>query len=592
MNKEIMTKTLSKYSLWSELAETVKPFKYVFIAGLIAHALRTIIDAGFIYAIRPVLDKGFISLDVHFIKTIPLILFISIITRGVISVLADYCIKSVGRSVVTVLRQRVFNHALRLPADYFDETSSSFIISKILYDTEQVAYLSANSLSDFIQYFFFITSVMAVMFVISWQLTILFLLIAGGVGLIAHKINKHTRYANHQIQENMATTTKVTVDAITGYRAVRLFGAILYENEKFSQALNRVKQANMRVAIIQAIHEFSSQFILAIGVTTVIIVSTLLIDKIQISPGGLVAIIIGLLQLIGPMKRLASINSGIQQGLAGAKSIFDFLEEPIEPMSGQILNQRSKGSILLENVNYAYRNGPQILNNVSCHIRPGEKIALVGPSGSGKSTIASLLMRLYPLQSGCILIDGVNIETFSLPSLREQIAYVSQDITLFNDTVANNIAYGQPNIAIEIIMQAAQFAYAHEFITQLPAQYNTRVGDHGVQLSGGQRQRIAIARAILKNAPILVFDEATSALDTESEEIIQAALAFVMKGRTAIIIAHRLSTIIDADRILVLHKGQIIEQGNHETLMKKNGHYARLIRAQKEMNRSFELLET
>ena len=376
----------------------------------------------------------------------------------------------------------------------------------------------------------------------------------------------------------MGEITEIAGEVIDGYRVVRIFGGGAYEVKKFNQATDASRKNDMKVAVNKVINVFGVQTIIGIGISLIVLVSIKLVTVITVTAGSFLAIIAAMLQLIRPMKVLTNLNATIQRGLAGAESVFSLLDEPLELKQGKKLDQRSAGQIEFQHVSYAYREGQTILHDVSFTINAGETVALVGHSGSGKTTITSLLPRFYELNQGKITLDGTPINELSLTSLREQIALVSQHVTLFNDTLANNIAYGQFDVSREQIMQAAKLAYADEFIQSLPRGYDTQIGENGLQLSGGQRQRIAIARAILKDAPILILDEATSALDGESERYIQVALEEVMKNRTTLVVAHRLSTIKRANKIIVMHQGVVVEQGNHDQLVAIDGHYAKLYR--------------
>ncbi|MDX2345690.1 MAG: lipid A export permease/ATP-binding protein MsbA [Legionella sp.] len=574
------TYTSSARALYTRLFKYVKPFWLVLLVGLFANILSAGIDAGFTYMMRPFLDKGLIELDMSFVKIIPMIILFGVMCRGLVSAFAGYCMTWVARSVVNVLRQRVFSHIVRLPADYYDEAPSGQLLSKILYDVEQVAQVSANALTDLVQNVCLVIGLLTVMMVICWQLSMMFLLTIPFIGILVNFTNKRVRRISHRVQASMGDVTTTASEAIDGYRVLRLFGGEAHEIQKFNQATERSRVQDMKVAMNRAINVSGVQTIIAIGIAGIILAAIQLQSVITITAGSFLAIIAAMLQLIKPMKTLTTLSSVFQKGLAGAESIFRVLDEPKEPTDGRAFDARVQGEIEFKHLSYAYRLGKQVLHDINFKIKAGETVALVGHSGSGKTTLASLIPRFYDATQGQILIDNQNIREIELNSLREQIALVSQDVTLFDDTLANNIAYGCFDVSRELIIQAAKYAYADEFIDKLPDGYDTRVGENGVLLSGGQRQRLAIARAILKDAPILILDEATSALDTESERYIQAALEHVMQNRTTLVIAHRLSTIQRADTIIVMQEGRVVETGKHAELLAAGGQYARLYQAQ------------
>lgn len=578
MNKKPLGKT---GPLYRRLLSYIKPFWPVLLLGIFANILYSVIDAGFTYMMRPFLDKGFIHIDLAFVKKIPLIVLVGITVRGLVSSLGSYCMTWVARSVVKVLRQRVFAHIVKLPADYYDEATSGQLLSKILYDVEQVAQVSADALTDIVQNTCLIIGLLTVMMVICWQLSLMFLLTIPFVGLIVSFTNKRVRRISHQVQKSMGEVTEIASEVIEGYRVVRIFGGQQHETDKFNQATEISRKNDMKVAVSKAINVFGVQFVIAIGIAVIILAAIQLSTVVVITAGSFLAIIAAMLQLIKPMKTLTTLNATIQRGLAGAESVFILLDKQVEADKGLRLEQKSKGHIEFDRVSYAYRQGQAVLHEVSFTIAAGETVALVGHSGSGKTTIASLLPRFYELEQGRIILDGKPIAELSLSFLREQIALVSQNTTLFNDSLANNIAYGRFDVSRQEIVQAAKFAFADEFIKRLPNGYDTRVGENGVLLSGGQRQRLAIARAILKDAPILILDEATSALDSESEGYIQRALEQIMKTRTTLVIAHRLSTIKGANKIVVMDQGRIVEQGTHQQLLTLDGRYAQLYRVQR-----------
>ncbi|KTD56387.1 Lipid A export ATP-binding/permease MsbA [Legionella santicrucis] len=568
--------TVKTSILYKRLLTYVKPFWPILALGVFANMLYSLIDAGFTYMMRPFFDKSFINVDMDFIKKIPYIVLIGITLRGLVSSLGSYCMTWVARSVVKVLREKVFNHILRLPADFYDQATSGQMLSKILYDVEQVAQVSADALTDIVQNICLIVGFLTVMFVICWQLSLMFLLTIPFVGFIVNFTNKRVRRISHKVQKTMGEVTEIASEAIEGYKVVRIFGGIVYESEKFSRAIEHSRQNDMKVAASKALNVSGVQIVIAIGIAAIIAAAIQLSTVVVVSAGSFLAIIAAMIQLIKPMKTLTTLNAVIQKGLAGAESVFNMLDVSIEQDQGIILPQRVRGELVFQCVSYAYRQGENVLHDVSFTVEAGKTVALVGHSGSGKTTIASLIPRFYEITEGIIALDNIPINQISLSSLREQMALVSQNVTLFNDTLANNIAYGRSDISREQIMHAAKLAFADEFISRLPEGYETRVGENGVLLSGGQRQRVAIARAILKDAPILILDEATSALDSESERYIQIALEGVMKNRTTIVIAHRLSTIKHADKIIVMQHGRIVEQGTHQELLDRQGHYAQL----------------
>ncbi|WP_298623469.1 lipid A export permease/ATP-binding protein MsbA [uncultured Legionella sp.] len=566
--------------LYKRLLTYVKPFWPILVLGIGANILYSGIDATLTYMTKPFLDKGFISIDMDFVKKIPLIILIAVTLRGLVSSLGSYCMTWVARSVVKVLRQKVFGHIMHLPADFYDEATSGQMLSKIIYDVEQVAQVSADALTDFVQNVCLVIGLLTVMMVICWQLSLMFLLTIPFVGLIVNYTNKRVRKISHRVQQTMGEVTEIAGEAIEGYRVVRIFGGDAYESDKFNRATENSRINDMKVAISKAVNVSGVQFVIALGIAMIIMAAIQLSSVITVSAGSFLAIIAAMLQLVKPMKTLTTLNATIQRGLAGAESVFNLLDMPVEPEQGIKLAQKAYGELQFKQVSFAYRKGQKVLHDVNFTIAAGTSVALVGHSGSGKTTITSLLPRFYEITEGMITLDSIPINQLSLSSLREQIALVSQHITLFNDSLANNIAYGRSDVSRQQIIHAAKLAYADEFISKLPNGYDTRVGENGVLLSGGQRQRIAIARAILKDAPILILDEATSALDSESERYIQAALEQVMKNRTTLVIAHRLSTIKNVNKIIVMQQGRVVEQGSHQELLDLNGHYTQLYKVQ------------
>lgn len=563
-------------SLYQRLFKYVKPFWPVLLLGIFANIIYSGIDAGLTYMLRPFLDKGLISIDMNFVSKIPLIILFGISARGLVCSLGRYCMTWVARSVVNVLRQRVFDHIIKLPAAYYDAATSGELLSKILYDVEQVAQVSADALTDFIQNTCLVIGLLTVMMVICWQLSLMFLITIPFIGIVVSFTNKRVRRISHRVQKTMGKVTEIAAEVIEGYRVVRIFDGEKYEIDKFHKATEESRVNDMKVAVSKAINVASVQIIIAIGISLIIFVAIKLSTIIIVTAGAFLAIIAAMLQLIKPLKTLTTLNSTIQRGLAGAESVFLLLDHNTERKDGKDLIYEKACSVMFNHVSFAYRHGAEVLHDVNFAINAGETVALVGHSGSGKSTIASLIPRFYDISQGNICINDIDIREISLKSLRKSLAVVTQNVILFNDTIANNISYGCFDVSREKIIEAARLAYAHDFIENLQYGYDTFVGENGILLSGGQRQRIAIARAILKNAPILILDEATSALDNESERYIQSALLQVMKNRTTLIIAHRLSTIKRANKIIVMQHGRIVEVGTHNQLLAKGGHYTTL----------------
>lgn len=567
--------------LYKRLLKYVKPFWPVLLLGIFANIVYSGIDAGLTFMLRPFLDKGLIEIDMNFVWKIPIILLLGISARGLVSSVGSYCMTWVARSVVNVLRQRVFSHIIKLPADYYDEATSGELLSKILYDVEQVAQVSADALTDFVQNLCLVIGLLTVMMVICWQLSLMFLITVPFIGIVVNYTNKRVRKVSHRVQKTMGKVTEIAAEVIEGYKVVRIFGGEKFETDKFERATEESRRNDMKVAFSKAINVSSVQIIIAIGIALIIFVSIQLSTVLIVTAGAFLAIIAAMLQLIKPLKTLTTLNATIQRGLAGAESVFILLENDLEKSNGTKTIETNKPcSIELRKVCFAYRQGPRVLHEVDLQIEPGSTVALVGHSGSGKTTIASLIPRFYEISEGNILINGVDINEISMQSLRSSLALVSQHVTLFNDTIANNIAYGNFNASRDAVIAAARMAYADNFISELEYGFDTKIGENGVLLSGGQRQRIAIARAILKDAPILILDEATSALDNESERYIQQALMHVMQNRTTLVIAHRLSTIKRADKIVVMQSGKIVEIGTHQQLLEKGGHYTQLYQAQ------------
>lgn len=570
-------KIANAFEIYSRLFAYIKRNWFALSIALIASMASAGIDSWFVYFLEPLLNKGLIQKNHDFLKWAPLLVFCVFISRGIASFFSTYNLASASRNVILRLRQDIFAHLQRLPAKFYDHTTTGNLLSLILYSVEQVANASADVLTTAVQSTFFIIGLLFVMVSVSWKLTLLYLIIMPSIAFIMRKTSVRVRRLSLSIQDSMANLNHCAEENIEGYKVIRSFGGQAREVEKFDRALRDNRTREMKVVAARSISVSGVQLVAAIALSFTLYIATMDIADSVLSTGGFVSMIGAMLALIKPLKDLTQMQNKLYRGLAGAQAAFELLDQPPEQDNGTRPLSKALGNIEYKDVHFAYRDGSNILHEINLSIKAGEVIALVGRSGSGKSTLVNLLPRFYTDYQGLITLDGHPTQDYRLSDLRRQFALVSQNVVLFHDTVANNIAYGRfAEVSEAEILAAAKAANALEFIEKLPEGMNTLIGENGVLLSGGQRQRIAIARAILKDAPILILDEATSALDTESERYIQAALTSLMQNRTTLVIAHRLSTIEHADKIVVFEQGKIIECGNHHELLHKQGYYARL----------------
>ncbi|MEO5702558.1 MAG: lipid A export permease/ATP-binding protein MsbA [Gammaproteobacteria bacterium] len=573
---------LSGAAIYRRLLGYVWPYWKGFAVAIVGMILYAATETGFAALMKPLLDGSFVIKDIKISGVIPALLIGIFMVRGVAGFLSAYCMAWVGRHVVEDLRGQMFRQFLRLPAAFYDRTSSGQLLSKIIYDVQQVSHASTNALTVVIKDSLTVAGLIAWMIYLNVLLAMTFLLVGPFIGLIVLYINKRFRHISARIQAAMGNVTHVSEQAILGNRVIKIFGGQDYEAKHFEQANESNRRLSLKMAATSASSIGLIQLIVASALAGIIFLATFDSELTKISAGSLVSFIVAMVMLLGPMKRITTINATVQTGISAAQSIFQLLDSETELDTGTQSLGRAQGSVEYSHVSFMYAaEKGRVLHDISFKVEPGQKVAIVGRSGSGKSTLVSLLPRFYNIDSGTIMLDGHNIRDLRLTDLRNQIALVSQDVILFNDTIANNIAYGSLHGADEEkIVEAATAAHAMEFIRHLPQGLHTLVGERGVLLSGGQRQRLAIARALLKNAPVLILDEATSSLDTESERYIQAGLEQLMHKRTTLIIAHRLSTIEKADVIIVLHEGHIVEMGKHAALLAQGGHYAALHKMQ------------
>ena len=578
-----MARQQKSMKVYTRLLAYVKPYWGAFVLGLLGSAVFSGVDAYFSRLMKPMIDVGFVERNHAFLVKLPFIILGLFLLRGAANFVAKYFITMVGRDVVRNLRNQMFVHLIRLPAAFYDMSTSGQLLTKIIYNVDQVASACTNAVTTAVQSLALIIGLFIVMCTINWRLTLLYLLIAPFVALLIRYTGRRMRRLSGNVQNHLADVTHISEETIEGYKVVKIFGGERYESNKFAECNQQNRNQAVKVVATQALSTMTVLFIGALALAlTVFLVTTTSAHTFGLSAGGFVAMVFAMMTMFKPLQDFSSVNNMIQQGIAGAQSVFELLDNPVEPDHGTQVLPRVQGKIEYRNVVFQYASQQRpALDGISFTVQPGQMIALVGRSGGGKSTLAGLLPRFYDATSGQILIDEHDIHDVKLSSLRDNIAIVTQQVTLFNDTLASNIAYGQlDKVSRQDIIAAAKAAYADEFIDELPNGYDTIVGENGVLLSGGQRQRIAIARAILKNSPILVLDEATSALDTDSERKIQSALDNLMQGRTTLVIAHRLSTIEHANVIMVLDHGKIIESGDHATLLAQSGAYAELYKKQ------------
>jgi subfamily B ATP-binding cassette protein MsbA len=552
-------------------------YKLVFASSIVAMVILSATNTGFLAVIKQVTDEGFVKQNPNKLNLLPFMLFGLLAIRALAGFVSNFSMRWVSRKVVENLRDDAFRSLMTLPVSFFDAVSVGVMTSKLTYDAELMAKASTNAAVSMVRDSLTILGMLGYMLYLNWRLTLIFAIVAPFMAIYLGRIMPKVRSAGSYVQQSVGDMTKVLEEALSGQRMVKVFGGQDYENQRFSNVIVRNMRMQIRLARISGLSSFVIEILAAVALGLVVYYS---VGKF--SAGEFAAFIGALLMLIAPIKSLTNLNEDIQVGLAAAQSVFELIDAKPEVDEGDKEVKRAQGLIEFREVSVRYDNAKKLaLNNVSFIVKPGEKIALVGRSGGGKTTLVNLLPRFYELQQGLVMLDGVDVRTLSLKNLRQQFALVSQDVTLFNDTVFNNIAYGALRNASEAdVIAAAKAAHAWEFIQQLPNGLQNEIGDRGVRLSGGQRQRLAIARAILKNAPILLLDEATSALDTESEQHVQAALDTLMQNRTSIVIAHRLSTIENADRIMVMEQGEIVESGTHADLMALGGHYAKLYQKQ------------
>lgn len=573
---------ISTLSVYRQMWPYCRVFWLAFVFSVLGNLVYAGIDSSLTYLLKPILDKGFIAQNYTFLEWLPLMIIGLFLARGSANVLANYSTSKMSQGVIMNIQRNVFLHLQKMPAAYYDHNGSGQLLSVMIYNVNQMANVSATALVTFLQSFGMIVGLLIVMFTISWQLSLMYVVVLPIIGVLVTYSSKHVRRISHKLQNTMKDVISTAQENLEGYREIRAFGAVEFEAEKFTHFVDLNRQREMKNVVIRSITIVSTQLVAACVLALTAFIATRHHTGHILTAGGFISMIAAMLAILKPMKDLATVNNTIQRGVAGAEGVFSLLKMPGEPDEGKLEAKHLKGALSFKHLHFQYvSSNKSVLSDINFEIPAGKIVALVGHSGAGKSTLVQLLPRYYQEYEGQILVDGVDTREYSLSSLRKQFSIVSQHVVLFNDTIANNISYGDfEHPDRERVQEAARLAHALEFIDELPLGLDSFVGENGVRLSGGQRQRLAIARAIYKNAPILILDEATSALDTESERYIQEGLDVLMKNRTTIVIAHRLSTIIKADNIVVMDKGLVVESGRHEDLLAKNGEYANFYRLQ------------
>ncbi len=572
----------SNFSLYNRLLRYVKPYRWAFggviVAMIVSAATEPLIPA----LLKPLLDEGFVAKDPAIIKSLPLWLILLATIRGLSTFASQVGLTWVASRVVFDLRGEMFARLLSLPTARFDNASAGALLSKVTFDANRVMLATTEAIIIIVRDSLAVLGLLLWMFYLNWQLSLILFSIVPFIVLVVKYSGKKMRRGNLEQQDNMGQLTRILEEAISGHKLVKIFGGQDYENNRFQKASNGVRFWEVRLKTISHLSMFAAEILIALVLALIIYIATSQANHDQVSVGSFISLFAAMGMLFSPIKRLTKVNEQIQQGLAAAQTVFELIDEIPEKEHLLLASSPTlKGNIEFRDLNFGYSQDKKILSNIDLKINAGETIGLVGISGSGKTTLTNLLACFYPIENNQIFIDQFDINDIALKTLRSHLALVSQEIVLFNDTIAANIAYGSmSNASKEDIEKAAEAAFAMEFIKQMPDGLNTMIGERGVKLSGGQRQRLAIARALLKNAPILIFDEATSALDSHAEQQVQMALENLRKNRTTLIIAHRLSTIEKADRIVVLEQGQIAEIGTHQMLLEQNGVYSRLYQAQ------------
>jgi subfamily B ATP-binding cassette protein MsbA len=567
----------TSWSIYRRLLRYARPYIGVFLIGVLGMILFAATNIGLAYLVKQFVSGAFVKRDPQILWQVPIAVVVLFTLRGIGDFVANYYPSWVGRQVIKGLRRDVFSHYLRLPTAFLDRQQSGHLLSKLTNNIELVAAAATSASISLIGDSLSIVGLLVYMFYMNWRLAVFCIAAAPVIAWLMQIANRSFRRYSERIQNSMGDITRVAKEAIDAHRLIKIFNAEDHQTDRFEQVNELNRASNMKLARAKSISNPVVQCIASIALASVLYVAIRQVFSHNMQVDQFLAFLAALMQIPSPLRSLVNMSGPLQQGIAAGQSVFDLLDQPTEGSGGTRTLARARGEIEFRNVSFQYASDKGgVLHDVSFRVRPGETVAIVGRSGSGKTTLVGLVPRFYDVQQGSVLLDGVDVREYRLTDLRSQVSLVSQDVVLFNDTIRNNIAFNAIDKTETQVEEAARAANVMEFVAQQPQGFDTVLSDRGQNLSGGQRQRISIARALLKDAPVLMLDEATAALDNESERRVQQELGILMQGRTTLVIAHRLSTVEGADRIIVLDQGRIVEMGNHRELLARGGLYAAL----------------